>query len=214
MTAPHPTQSVEPPPRSAPAGVNHAKQPHRNRPIIFPLLLWLAVQLAALVAGAMGWRWSANYTDPGDLESLRLMLIVQVSAAALLSRYICRDPIATIACAFTVWPFAIGAAYLSATPFFWTALAATYISVWVLSLGLLRHVPAPLSTTVPALLAMIVLGVPGLNYLSQEFGSGKTFEIGPIYDILDLMNGTGNAGNVLLPTVVVLAGLVFRLRNH
>ena len=213
MTASHPNTPLEPA-LQAPVDTPVASWPAPPRPITFPLMLWLAVQLLALVAGAMGWRWSANYADPGDLESLRLMLIVQVTAAALLSRYICRDPLATIACAFSIWPFAIAAAYLSAVTFFWTTLAATYVTVWVLSLGLLMWIRPPLSTTVPAFLVIIVLGVPALNYLSLEFGSGRTLEIGPIYDILDLMNGTGNAGNILLPALVVLVGLVFRLRNR
>jgi hypothetical protein len=176
------------------------------------LLTWLTIQLAALVAGAVGLRFSADYADPGDLESLRLMLVVQLVTATALYRYVCGTPTATIATATSVWPFVLLAGFLSGEPMTQSALAAMYVSIWVAGLGLIKPtISLPLSSTTAAILNLVVMGGPLFSYLSSEFGGRRIPRIGPVFDVFRIIDGGTSISLILLPIIMVLFALTTRL---
>lgn len=185
----------------------------RRRPkVARRMLAWLSIQLAALVAGALGLRFSADYTDPGDLEALRLMLVVQLVTVTATYRYLCGTPIATIAAAVSVWPFVLLAGFLSGEPQAQAALVAMYVSVWVAGLGLLKpSLAPPLSSTTAGVLTLLVLGGPALYYLSSEFGGRQLPRIGPIFDVFRILQRDTSLSSVLLPIILILFALTTRL---
>ena len=173
------------------------------------LALWLSLQLLVLTASAIGLRWSAGDAPPAGLDALPLLLIAQVISSTLLFKAFCNTPILSIVTAATAWPFIIAAAYLSAVQWSAAAVSGLYLSGWILTLGLIYLKVAPLLTTVPALLAMLVLGGPMLAYLRLEFTGRETTFFGPISDLLRLSTGEGSVWNTLLPIWLCAIALLF-----
>ncbi len=177
-----------------------------------PIILWLLVQLMTLIVGTLGLRFSAQYANPGDIESLRLMLIVQIVVATASYRYLLASPFATLTAALSVWPFSVLSAFLSGERLAETILAGIYVSVWLMALGMLNRVKGtPLPPTVAALLNLLTLGVPALVYLSMEFGRREIPRIGPIFDVLRLLEPAAPATVGLLPSFVILLAVALRL---
>lgn len=173
-----------------------------------PLALWLSLQLLALVASAIGMRWSATDATPPGLDGLALLLITQVVAATLLFQIFCSTPTRCVATAITTWPFLIAAGYLSATPWRSAGLSGLYLTGWILTLGVVHLKLAPLPTTVPVLLAMLVVGGPAITYVRLEFSGRETPFFGPISDLLTLAAGGGSAMNTLLPLSISAMALL------
>lgn len=174
------------------------------------LAVWLSIQLLVLVASATGLRWSANSVVPGDLDAFRVMLVAQVTLASLFSQVLCSTPTKAILSALLTWPFIAAAAYLSATHASIMVLSGLYLTGWIWTLGLLHQIRAPLPTTLPAFVALLVLGGPLLAYLQVEFSGRESIKFGPIFDILALAAGQVTPWNILLLIALNVGALLLR----
>jgi len=188
-----------------------ATAPHRQN-VALPIILWLIIQLATLIVGTLGLRFSAQYASPGDIESLRLLLVVQIVVATAGYRFLFAHPFVTLTVAVSVWPFIILTAFLSGERFQQTVLAGIYVSVWILALGMLHRVKgAPLPPTIAAVLNLLTLGVPVLVYLSMEFSRREIPRFGPIFDVLRLLEPAAPLTVGLLPGFVILLAVALRV---
>jgi hypothetical protein len=138
--------------------------------------------MTALTLGATGVRFSANYASPGDLYALRLMLASQIVAVALTYRFVCRSPASTIACAISVWPFAITAGYVGAESFLTTTYAATWVFTFILLLGVGQsRLRTPSHSIAATFVALVFVGLPLLYYLAAEFSNDSLARFDPIF---------------------------------
>jgi hypothetical protein len=179
--------------------------------IFIPLLVWLLIQWLALALGAIGMRWSANYPIPGDLQSLRLLVVVQLAAATLLQGWLLRSSIQTLLCLVCIFPFIVAAGYLSGSPVAITLTAGAYVAIWISVLGIAhRYHVAPLCSTFVAFTTLLVLGIPAMDYLNREYGNGKSVEFGPIFDVFAILDGQFSPARLLAPALAFAAALVTR----
>jgi hypothetical protein len=180
-----------------------------------PLLIWLLIQWLALALGAAGVLWSANYPVPGDLQSLRMLMVVQLVTATLLQRWLLRSAVQTMVCALCTIPFAIAGGYLSGHPLMTLMGASVYVVIWILILGVgQRGKSSPLLPTFVALTTILVVGGPGFDYLTREFGNGKTAEFGPIFDVFHLLAGDFTLACLIAPAgTLLMASLIRQLQN-
>lgn len=185
-----------------------------------PIVLWLAVQLAALALAAARVPLAAKYPRPEELLAASLMLTVQVSASALLFPYLMRDWRTAAGVIATAWPFLMLASTLAAAPVGHTVKAGAYVTLWLVALVLW----APLITR-PKLQSMGVavagltsIGAALLNYLRMEFsnlthgnGSGHAWTAsGPVTAAVNYLTESG-AGRSAWALPAVLAVLAFVL---
>ena len=162
-----------------------------------PVILWLAVQLAALALAAARVPLAAKYPRPEELLAAHLMLTVQVSASALLFPYLMRDWRTAASVIATAWPFLMLASTLAAVPVGRAVAAGAYVTLWLVALAAW----APLLTRPQlqsmgvAFAALVSVGGVALNYLRVEFSN------------LAYGNGTGHAWTALGPVTAAISRL-------
>ena len=143
------------------------------------MLVWLLVQLAALLLAAYRVPLAAQYPQPGEFQAVRLMLAVQFSALALLSRWMLRTRGSALAVSAAGWAMLLAAAVLSA----WTIRAAlplgAFLTAWIVIFATLAHVRSiRLQSIIMALAGAYVMGGPLLWYLQLEFASALSANAG------------------------------------
>jgi hypothetical protein len=147
-----------------------------NRAPAIAMALWLAAQIGALALSAFRVPLSIALPQPAEQSALALMLLIQIAAAAFLSPLLLTTPRQTIIALTVAWPMAQLASFLSDTTYRRTALAETYVSLWILTLSLwLWAIGRSRSAAFfPAIAAMFALGGPLLWYLRAEFVTQST----------------------------------------
>ena len=139
-----------------------------------PLLLWLVVQLVALLVPAVRVPLAAKYPDPEELQALRVMVAVQVAAGSLLFPVLMANRGTAAAVVATAWPFQMLATALSATPLQQAMAPALYVTAWLASLVLWRA-SLPLAQGWAwgvAVASVLTVGGAALWYLRVEFVPG------------------------------------------
>ena len=143
-----------------------------------PLLLWLLVQFMALLAAVLRVPLAAHYPQPAELLAAHVVVVVQVTAAALLFPSLLRDRYAAVAVVATAVPFQVLAAVLSAVPAARGAAAGTYAIAWIVALwgwnaaGSGRGRAASATTGVgAAAAALLTAGTLAAFYLRLEFAA-------------------------------------------
>jgi hypothetical protein len=166
-----------------PAGDSVADEhdsPNCPGPATGPLLLWLLVQLAALLLASLRIALAAKYPQPAEALATHMMLAAQVAAASLLFPYLMRDWTTATAVIATAWPFAATASVLSAVPLAATAAGEAYVTVWLVTLALwsaaLRTPRSKLYGL--AVAAILSIGGAALWYLAREFNPGADVAVG------------------------------------
>jgi hypothetical protein len=188
-------------------GANPVQHPRLS----IPLLIWLLIQWLALALGAAGVLWSANYPVPGDLQSLRVLLVVQLVAATLLQRWLLRSAVQTMVCALCTIPFTIAGGYLSGHPFVSVMGASIYVAICILIVGIGQWYKwYPLLPYFVALSTLLVVGGPAFDYLIREFGNGKIVKFGPIFDVFQVLAGDVSMTCLIAPAGSLLAAFLTR----
>ena len=99
------------------------------------LLLWLAIQLLALLTAALRVPLSGGYPRPAERLAIDLMLVAQITASAMLLPILLRGWRLWLMVVLTSWPFVQMAGFLSATPWTRVLAAGIYLSVWLTGLA-------------------------------------------------------------------------------
>jgi hypothetical protein len=160
------------------------------------LLVWIALQLAALTVGALQMPLSARYPVPAERLALHVMLVVQVSSAALLFPSLMRTWGMSVMAIAVSWPFVQLAGHLSGHSAGVVVASAVYLSGWLGVLaawrGMLRSERAQLAGA--AVAVTLSLGGALLWYLRVEFtsavdGSGlaRWSMLGPVTGVLSIV---------------------------
>jgi hypothetical protein len=138
-----------------------------------PLALWLSLQFIALLPPTLHIPLSDNFPRPIERLALDEMLIVQITAAALLFPMLFKTVSTTAALVACTWPFLQLAAILSATPVQPLLLAALYLAMWMTALALINSALHGNRARMRAvtLATSFTLAGPLLSYLSREFAS-------------------------------------------
>ena len=136
-----------------------------------PLSLWLAIQLLALLLPTLHIPLSDNFPRPIERVALDEMLIVQITAAALLIPMLFTSASTTLILIAGTWPFLQLAAMLSATNSQRLLLAALYLAAWMTTLAFINAALHGTRTRMRAvaLATSFTLAGPLLSYLYAEF---------------------------------------------
>lgn len=219
MTAPpgHPRQTDSA--RAPQAG--HASS------ITGPLLLWLTVQLLALLLAVLRVPLAAQHPQPAELLAAQILVVVQVTAAALLFPYLLRSAHTTAAVAVTTFPFLVLAGMLSAVPGTRLTVAGSYVIAWIVALWILNlsflaggrpiGVAGAALLTVGTLVAFYLRLDLGMNTSAEpDEPAGRWAPLSPSVAALSLLSSPAAARDWCAPALVLGVALVRRvsgLRN-
>ena len=150
-------------------------QPRSDHGITGPLLPWLIIQLLALLLATARVPLAARYPQPAELLAAHVMVVVQLTAAALLMPYLLRNWAAAVAVIVTAWPFLVLGGVLSALPTARLTALGGFVTAWLIAFALV-NLTAPDAWRLWACAAAAV-GTSGglvLTHLSEEFGGRDT----------------------------------------
>src|SRR3954466_14941902 len=113
---------------------------HSSSPALTgPLLLWLVIQLIALIVATARVPLAAGYPQPAELLAPHVTVVVQTIAAALLFPYLLSSWSVAIVVIATTWPFVILSGLLSPVPGDGLVSTAGFVSGWLLTLASLNR---------------------------------------------------------------------------
>ena len=192
-----------PPERSALSG-----QPE-SPPTTAPLLLWLVVQLCAILLAALRVPLAAVYPEPAERLAPHLLLGVQVVAAGMLFPFLLRDRQAAVQVMATAIPFQLAAGYLGGFTAREMLPAIAFGLTWILVLAIWRRaLPAPSAQLIGTSVATcLTLGGGILRYLRLEFGADRNPVSGFENASPLLTTFTAIAGGPSMPGWLLLAGI-------
>lgn len=135
------------------------------------ILVWLLVQIGALMLAALRIPLWAHAPAGGEFLALAILGTTQILAGALLSPLLLRDWRSAAMTIATVWPMLFLAGFLASASMGSIILVGTYISTWILLLAIWR---LPLSSTghhlaLSAIAAAWAAAGPLLIYARTEF---------------------------------------------
>ena len=160
------------PPHPQAAGPAPAPRVDDAAPLTTPLLLWLVIQVLALLGPLLRVPLAAKYPQPAELLAIQLLLVVQVTAAGLLFPILLRSAGAAVCIAATSVPLLVLAGVLSATPAGRLTLAGTYVLAWIAALAAWNRVSGPVGRSVGvAAVALLTAGTLAAFYLRLEFAA-------------------------------------------
>jgi hypothetical protein len=161
------THPPAPSTEAAPSGGD--ARPHEL--VIAPLLGWLAIQLLALAAGAFRLPLAVRAATPPEALADDLMVVAQVTAAALLLPLLFRGPRTAVALIACIWPMLYLAGFLASTPAVAILLAGLYVSAWLGALAAFSYVIQSdrIKSCAAAVFTLLALGGPVLWYARAEF---------------------------------------------
>lgn len=135
-----------------------------------PLLVWLLIQLLALLLAAARVPLSAGFANPPESLALHEMIIAQIAVSGMLFPFLLRDWRTAMVIACMSLPFTLLAGFLASRPFQQTAIIAAYVVCWIFCLASWRAaLPARLHLTGVAVANILALGGVTLWYLRNEF---------------------------------------------
>ena len=130
--------------RNPPGIINNAADPPASTSPSAALLIWLILQIGALMLAAMRVPLWAHAPAGGEFLALAILGITQILAGALLSPLLNRDCRSTVIGIATVWPMLFLAGFLASASMGSVALVCAYVSSWLFLLAIWR---LPLSST-------------------------------------------------------------------
>lgn len=147
--------------------------PPDSRGAFGPLLVWLAVQMAAMALAA--WRvplW-AKHPPTSDPLAVHVLLSVQIIASALLFPLLLRGFGRALAAIAVTWPMLLGAGAIAAVEPSGLLRAAAFLTVWMAVLAEWARVLTDRRHRLigVALAGGLTVGEVVLRYLQAEFGS-------------------------------------------
>lgn len=153
-----------------------ATAPSGPPPSTAPLLLWLLIQLGAILLVVLRVPLAAGYPEPAERLAPHLLLAVQVVAAGMLFPFLLRDWRAAVQVIATAVPFQLASGYLAGIEARAMLPAMAFCLSWILLLALWRP---SLGTARARMLGVSVatcltLGGGILHYLRLEFAAGSS----------------------------------------
>jgi hypothetical protein len=144
-------------------------------PSTAPLLLWLVIQLGAILIAALRVPLAAGYPEPAERLAPYLLLAVQVAAVGMLFPFLLRDWRSAVQVVTTAVPFQLSAGYLAGLAVRAMLPAMTFALSWIVVLAIWRTSLRTRQTRVSGicLATCLTLGGGILRYLRLEFGPGS-----------------------------------------
>ncbi len=183
---------------------------------IAPLLLWVVMQLFALVVGAMNIPLSARPLPTQQL-AIHELIVVQLGAAALLFPFLLRDGLTAMLVIGAGVAFTFLAGYVSVTPLAQTMPAAAYVACVLAGLTGWRAVLSGARRQMlgVAAAAAVSLGGGVLWYLHAEASSAsvdwsRAAFFGPIPGAIAQIESPSPLLSWITPLVLGLAPLLFQ----
>jgi hypothetical protein len=210
---------VAPPSESLPAP-GAATSAH-DHPLTGPLLVWLALQLLALLIPLLRVPLAAGYPRPAELLAAHVMVVTQVTASALLFPWLLRNRASAIAAVATTWPFAALAGAVSGLPPMRALSAGSYVTAWMVAWWAWpEFAPARARGAAVAAASLLAAGSLALFYLWLEFGPDAGADVGeaaalwaplsPPLAALRLLQGAPGAREYSVPAAVAVGALACR----
>jgi hypothetical protein len=183
------------------------------------MVLWLAVQIAALAVAAFHIPLWAQAPANGELQALKLLGVVQIGVSSLVFPFLMRNWRQSAMVLAATWPFIALAGLLSAEDIRTIGYLAAFVMTWLVVLIVLR---TALRTTTQKMIAVAAVSLWSLGglliwYFREEFGSETTsgfIALGPIVEVAaDSLEHNISAwiglGAMLAVAVLLLAGIKF-----
>ena len=146
-----------------------------------PLATWLILQLGAIALAAFRVPLAAQYPQPGELQSVRVMLAAQFAGVALLFPWLLRNRAMVLTTLAAAWLMLMAAAALAAWPLWAIAPTGAFLTFWIVLLATVRQaVPARFQMFASATASLYIAGGALLGYLNREFGTTSTIGSPPI----------------------------------
>jgi hypothetical protein len=194
-----------------------------DRPTAIGILLWLALQLAALGISAARIPFWARAPQAVEQDALVVMLAIQIGVSALIFPHILGTAGSTMLSIGSAWVMGLLASHLSDA--FTTALvrSETYVTVWLLSLHLWnRALPSPGAKLIGAAIAgIITIGGPVLWYLGADFerstgqfAADSIPNFGPLCGVLSQTFPQPNHGSWLELIIIFTCGALAFTSNR
>ena len=174
--------------------------------------LWLAVQIAALIIAAFRIPLWAQAPSGQELLTLKLLAIAQIGASSLLFPMLMRTRQQWIISIAITWPFIALAGLLAAASGEAIFTAGTYVTAWLVVLGLVHFALGNFRLRMIGVAAISFwsMGWPFLLFVGKEYGGSAhvTLEASPIIAVSsDSLHSAPAWGS--LAVAAFLAGFIF-----
>ena len=186
----------------------HSAQPSPSpQSITAPLLLWLVLQLLALLLSAGRVPLAANWARPGETWAIQTMIVAQIAGSGMLFPLLLRDRASAIACILTAGPMLQLAGFLSNTAVGTIAMTWACLGAWLAALSMLRAaLPARWHLAAVAMLNLVTLGGPLSASLADQQADGiEWVRYLPLYSLTSFATGNADGWVPLLSTAAFLA---------
>jgi hypothetical protein len=213
---------------SAPAPSSNP--PRATDRILAPLIVWLAVQMSSLCLAALRIPLSARYPQPEESLAIHVLVIVQITAAALLFPLLFRSITSSIMVIISAVPFIQLAAFLATfTDNRRLAFCTIYLFGWLAGLAIVNASLRSERAKMYGVAAGVLMAVGGavVAYLHREFGApagafdwNSHASLGPIMGCVAILEANPPAGTVwlflglFLAVALLLLGLNFWRRKR
>jgi hypothetical protein len=156
------------------------------------LLIWLVLHLVVLLIPVTQVPLSEEFTRPAEKLAVGEMIVAQIALSSLLLPILMPTPAAVLVIAAASWPFLQLAGVLSSTPPYHVIEAGSFVTVWIIALGLIGggDVSQRWRNWSAAITSTVSIGGAILAYLRLEFGAGEINGLlfGPIVGALDVVH--------------------------
>jgi hypothetical protein len=151
-----------------------------------PILIWLLIELGALLLAAFRIPLAAEYPQPAEFYAVRVLLVVQFAWATMLFPSLLRTWAMTLIALCAAWVMLMLAAALSAWHIADVLPVAAFLSLWIVALGMIRAaLPWKWQMVAAGLASTYVIGGALLWYLQSDFGASLPVEpaigFGPLW---------------------------------
>ena len=209
---------AEPPPTSS-------HEPAPTSPHWPPLALWLGLQLLALLIPVTQTPLTDQFPRPPERQALYVMVAAQLALSALLFPLLFRWPANIPAVVASTWPMLLLSGLLASAPAARIALAASYVSAWLITLALWNSLLKSARSRLigVALASALTLGGPLILYLRAEFGAtvDSQVPVDPIACAFALIDGSVPSLSpwhsvlaLAIAALLIAAGSALRRRLH
>ena len=215
---------------SEPSPTTATPNPRAADPILAPLIVWLAVQMSALCLPTFRVPLSARYPRPEESLAVHVVVVVQITAAALLFPFLFRSITTSVIVIASAVPFLQLAAFLATfTDNRRLTICAAYLVAWLAGLAMLSTSLRSQKTRMYGVAAAVLIAIGGavVAYLHREFGAPagafdwqSAASLGPIMGCVAILEADPLAGTVwfflgsFLALGLVLLGLNFWQRKR
>ncbi len=178
------------------------------------LLVWVGIQLGVLLLGVMQVPLSEEFPRPAEKMAATEMVVAQIAFGALLFPILMPTAGAVMVMVGATWPFLLLAGVLSSSPPYRMLEVGAFISVWIISLGIVGVGVSDLRWRMwwVGVGGAVSIGGAIAAYLRKEFGSGEVNGLlfGPIVGGIDVLNQSGDrlrAWGFVFAFLLVAAGV-------